>query len=305
MTEGGFARDMRPRMIATILGAVAPVLLTALLGYGWTRSGRSFDAPTLTLLVSDIGTPCLIFSTYIHAQIPPAAFAATAAAACAIIAAFFVVMGAVLRAAGLNLRTYLPSMVFGNTGNLGIPLALYAFGPEGLGYAIVFVTITSICNFTLGQGIAAGAVDWRAVARMPLIYAVAAGIAASQLGVALPRWLEITLALLGNMAVPLMLLLLGASLGQLKVAALPRAAALSCLRIGMGAGVGFAVTTLFGLQGLAKDALVQQSAMPVAVFNYLFALRYDNSPEEIAGIVVISTLLAILTTPLLLALLLG
>ena len=68
----------------------------------------------------------------------------------------------------------------------------------------------------------------------------------------------------------------------------------------MGVGVGAAITTLFGLEGVAKAALIQQSAMPVAVFNYLFALRWNNQPEEIAGVVVVSTLAAIVTAPALL-----
>jgi predicted permease len=287
-------------MYGTILGAVAPVLLTALVGYLWTRNGRSFDAPTMTLLATEIGTPCLVFATYVNSTIPPGAFTVTAAAGLTIITACFVIASLVLRVCGLSLKTYLPSMVFGNTGNLGIPLALYAFGPQGLSYAIVFVTITSIANFTVGQGIAAGTVDWRGIARMPIIYAVVLGVGTSALGIELPRWLLNTVTLLGNIAVPLMLLMLGASLGRLRVAAFPRAFALSILRIGMGASVGFAVTALFGLHGLARAALIQQSAMPAAVFNYLFALRYDNQPEEVAGIVVISTLAAIVTAPALL-----
>ncbi|MGH7034596.1 MAG: AEC family transporter [Stellaceae bacterium] len=292
-------------MIETILGAIVPVLLTASLGYAWTRAGRSFDSAMLTLLVADIGTPCLIVSTFAKTAIPPAAFAQSAAAAIVILLCFLVLGGAALRLAGLSLRTYLPAMSFPNTGNLGLPLALYAFGPEGLSYAIVFFTFCSLSNFTLGQAIAAGTVNWRAIGRMPIIYAVAAGIAVSALHHPLPLWLGNTLSLLGGITVPLMLLLLGVSLGRLSVAAFPRAFALSILRIGMGVTVGAAITTLFGLEGTAKAALIQQSAMPVAVFNYLFALRWNNQPEEIAGIVVVSTLAAIVTAPVLLYFLLG
>ncbi|HXS39183.1 MAG TPA: AEC family transporter [Stellaceae bacterium] len=287
-------------MIDTILGAIVPVLLTASLGYAWTRAGRSFDSAMLTLLVTDIGTPCLIVSTFAKTAIPPGAFAQSAAAAIVILLCFLVLGAAVLRIAGLRLRTYLPAMSFPNTGNLGLPLALYAFGPEGLSYAIVFFTFCSLSNFTLGQAIAAGTVNWRAIARMPIIYAVVIGVALSALQRPLPLWLGNTLSLLGGITVPLMLLLLGVSLGRLSVAAFPRAFALSILRIGMGVGVGAAITTLFGLEGVAKAALIQQSAMPVAVFNYLFALRWNNQPEEIAGVVVVSTLAAIVTAPALL-----
>lgn len=292
-------------MIEIILGAVVPVLLVASIGYAWTRAGREFDSASLTLLVTEIGTPFLVFSTFAKTAIPPSAFAASAAATIAILASFVVVAALILRLLRLPWRTYLPALAFPNTGNLGLPLALYAFGPEGLSYAIVFFTFCSLTNFTAGQAIAAGSVNWRAILRMPILYAAALGVGVSVLGIELPRWLANTASLLGSITVPLMLLMLGVSLGKLRVATFPRALLLALLRIGMGASVGFAVTTLFGLHGIAKAALIQQSAMPVAVFNYLFALRYNNQPEEIAGIVVVSTLAAIVTTPALLYFLLG
>jgi len=287
-------------MIDIILGAVVPVLLTAALGYGWTRAGRSFDSTALTLLVTDIGTPSLVFSTFARTSISAGAFAASAAASVIILLGFVIAAAIILRLVGLPLRTYLPSLSFPNTGNLGLPLALYAFGQEGLSYAIVFFTFCSLTNFTAGQAIAAGTVNWRGILRMPIIYAVILGVAASQLDFALPRWLANTVNLLGSITVPLMLLMLGVSLAKLRVAAFPRAFALAMLRIGMGAAIGLAVTSLFGLDGIARAALVQQAAMPVAVFNYLFALRWNNQPEEIAGIVVVSTIAAIFTAPTLL-----
>lgn len=287
-------------MIETILTAIAPVVLTALIGYFWTRSGRSIEATELTQIVTEIGTPCLVFSTFAKMSVPAGAFAATAAASLTILVGFLVVASLVLKLAGLSLRTYLPSMAFPNTGNLGIPLALYAFGSEGLAYAIVFLCFTSVMNFTIGQAIAAGTMSWRAIVKMPIIYAVALGLAVTESGIALPQFLGNTISLLGSITVPLMLLMLGVSLGSLRVAAFPRALMLSLLRIGMGTGLGFAVTALFGLHGAARAAIIMQSSMPAAVFNYLFALRWHNNPEEVAGIVVVSTLVTIATAPTLL-----
>jgi malate permease and related proteins len=291
-------------VIETILTAIAPVMLTALIGYFWTRSGRRIEAQGLTQIVTEIGTPCLVFSTFAKMSVPAGAFGATAAASLTILIGFLIVAALVLKLCGLSLRTYLPSMAFPNTGNLGIPLALYAFGSEGLAYAIVFLCFTSVMNFTIGQAIAAGTMSWRAIAKMPIIYAVVLGLAVTEAGVAVPQFLANTISLLGSITVPLMLLMLGVSLGSLRVAAFPRALMLSLLRIGMGAGLGFAVTALFGLHGAARAAIVMQSSMPAAVFNYLFALRWHNNPEEVAGIVVVSTLVTVATAPTLLYLLL-
>jgi malate permease and related proteins len=292
-------------VIETILTAIAPVMLTALIGYFWTRSGRSIEAQGLTQIVTEIGTPCLVFSTFAKMSVPAGAFAVTAAASLTILIGFLIVATLVLKLCGLRLRTYLPSMAFPNTGNLGIPLALYAFGQEGLAYAIVFLCFTSVMNFTIGQAIAAGTMSWRAILKMPIIYAVALGLVVTETGITLPQFLINTIGLLGSLTVPLMLLMLGVSLGSLRVAAFPRAFMLSLLRVGMGAGLGFAVTAFFGLTGAARAAVIMQSSMPAAVFNYLFALRYQNQPEEVAGIVVVSTLVTIATAPALLYFLLG
>jgi predicted permease len=292
-------------VIETILTAIAPVMLTALIGYFWTRSGRSIEANGLTQIVTEIGTPCLVFSTFAKMSVPAGAFAVTAAASLTILIGFLIIASLVLKLCGLSLRIYLPSMCFPNTGNLGIPLALYAFGNEGLAYAIVFLCFTSVMNFTIGQAIAAGTMSWRAIVKMPIIYAVVLGIAVTEFGIPLPQFLGNTIGLLGSITVPLMLLMLGVSLGSLRVAAFPRAFLLSLLRVGMGAGLGFAVTAFFGLHGAARAAVIMQSSMPAAVFNYLFALRYQNQPEEVAGIVVVSTLVTIATAPTLLYFLLG
>jgi predicted permease len=291
-------------VIETILTAIAPVMLTALIGYFWTRSGRSIEANGLTQIVTEIGTPCLVFSTFAKMSVPAGAFAVTAAASLTILIGFLIIASLVLKLCRLSLRIYLPSMCFPNTGNLGIPLALYAFGNEGLAYAIVFLCFTSVMNFTIGQAIAAGTMSWRAIVKMPIIYAVVLGVAVTEFGVPVPQFLGNTIGLLGSLTVPLMLLMLGVSLGSLRVSAFPRAFMLSLLRVGMGAGLGFAVTSFFGLTGAARAAVIMQSSMPAAVFNYLFALRYQNQPEEVAGIVVVSTLVTIATVPALLYVLL-
>jgi predicted permease len=268
-------------------------------GYLWVRSERPLDTKSLTPLVTEVGTPCLVFATLAKTAVRPEAVEALATVTALL--GFAAVGAVVLTLAGLRLRTYLPAVVFPNAGNLGLPVALYGFGPEGLGYAIVFFAISSIGNYTVGQAITAGAADWRAFLRMPLVYAAVLGLAASALQWEVPSPLTNTLALIGGVTIPLMLLMLGASLARLRVVALGRAAAISCLRIGGGACIGFAVAALFDLSGTAASVLVLQCSMPVAVYNYLFAQRWNNQPEEIAGLVVVSTFAAAFTIPALLS----
>lgn len=287
-------------MLLLIASVVLPVLVTVGIGFMWTRLGYKLESRDLTALISDVATPCLVIGTFQTSRLSFEAFTAVAAAAGTAIALFAVVGALLLWVTGLRIRTFLPSIAFPNAGNLGLPLSLYAFGPEGLGYAIAFFAISSVANYTLGQAIAAGQANWRGLLRLPLLYAVAIGIALSFWGVELPSPIAKTITLIGNLTVPLMLLMLGASLSRLKVTAFGRAAAVSAFRIGGGALIGTLVAMLFDLTGSMKAVLILQSANPVAVYNYLFAQRWNNEPEEVAGVVVLSTVVSTVTIPLLL-----
>ena len=290
-------------MLDVVLSSVLPVLCTIVLGFLWVRWGYALDSKVLTPIVVDIGTPCLIVSTLLKAQITPEAFATVALASCVAIAAFAAIGSLALWALGLPLRTYLPSIAFPNAGNLGLPLALYAFGPEGLGYAIVFFAISSVGNHSIGQALAAGAVNFKALARMPLLYAIAVGLVGSYFRVTPPAWLANTLALIGGLAIPVMLLMLGGTLARLQIATLSRGLGLSALRIGAGAVIGVIVANLFALAEPAKAVLILQCAMPVAVYCYLYAERWECDPEEVAGLVFLSTAASIVTVPILLGIL--
>ena len=197
---------------------------------------------------------------------------------------------AVLKSAGLSVSIYLPSLAFPNTGNLGLPLAYYAFGNEGLNYAIAIFAVVAISNHTLGQTISAGRSKWRTVISNPVIPAVFFGIIFFYYQINMPVWLDNTLEILSGLTIPLMLLMLGTSLASIPVTTFARSSWLSIVRIGMGLGVGIGLSYIFGFTGAAKGAFILQCAMPVAVYNYVYSQMYDKGPEEVASLVVVSTI---------------
>jgi predicted permease len=183
---------------------------------------------------------------------------------------------------------------------MGLPLCLFAFGEEGLALGIIFFTVFVAIQFTLGISVAAGRLSVRTLVRTPLTWACLLGIALQLAGIGLPRWVDNTIGLVGDLAIPMMLLTLGVALANLKVTSLWRSIVLSLGRLGIGLAVGLGIAEILGLEGAARGVLVLESAMPVAVLNYLFAARYDRSPEEIAGLVLVSTTLSFVTLPALL-----
>jgi hypothetical protein len=138
-----------------------------------------------------------------------------------------------------------------------------------------------------------------------VVYAVAIALALMATGTRPPKFVAGALETLGYMAIPIMLLALGVSLARLSPGKIRVSGFVAVLRLALGFAGGWGVATLFGLDGAARGVLIIQSAMPAAVFNYLWAQVYGRDSAAVAGVVVISTALAFLLLPLILAAALG
>jgi len=160
--------------------------------------------------------------------------------------------------------------------------------------------ISTLCAFTLGSALVSGTFTASSVLGNPIFYAVLVTLLVLGLDLPVPGFVLDTTTLLGELTIPLMLIALGVSLGRIEVRNLRGSLLLSLLRLLTGFGVSLGVATLLGLEGATRGVLIVQGTMPVAVFAYLFAVRYERKPEEVAGAVVISTTLSFLTLPLLL-----
>ncbi len=287
-------------MFAEIFSIIAPVFLCAGIGLAWAKKGVPYETEFVTRLVTNVGFPCLIFVSLVKADITPEAMGTMGFAALVTTLLFAAIAAPLLRLFRLELRTFLPSMMFANTGNMGLPIILFAFGEPGLALGISYFAVSALLVFILGPAIAAGTAKPAEVLKIPLVWAVIAALAVKFSGLTVFPWLFNTLDLLGGFAIPLMLITLGVSLAGLKVKSLPRSVALSALRLVMGFGVGWGTAAVLGYEGAARGVLIIECTMPVAVFNYLYAQLHDNRPEEVAGIVLVSTTLSFLTLPALL-----
>lgn len=286
------------QVFGILFDVVAPVFLIVGVGYWWARAGKPYDANVVTLLVNTISTPCLVIDmlTRPGLTIPALGQMGLASAMCLALAAL---LGwGMTRVMGLPARTYLPPMIWSNGGNMGLPLCLFAFGELGLGLAIAWFAVSSISNYTIGQALAAGGMTFREVARMPMAWAIVTAVTLVATGVSLPTVAQRAVSLLGGLTVPLMLISLGYALASLRVASYGRSVVFALGRLVGGFAIGWLVATLLGLEGAARGVVVIQSGMPAAVLNYLFAVRYNNDPQEVASIVVISTVFSLVALPL-------
>lgn len=288
-------------LLLTVLEIVAPVFLLASVGFVWVKLGFDYRIQFVTRLAMTLSVPCLIFTALMKTQIAPDAL--TTVSLAAIVAYGLVTLGCavLVRAGRLEMRTYLAPLIMGNTGNLGLPLALFAFGEEGLGYAVVIFAIMAIYSFTAGVWLVSGGGSLSKVIKEPLVGATLLGGLFMWQDWQTPRFLTNTLELIGQMAIPLMLITLGVAVARLKPLSITRAIWLSVLKAALCIAAAWFAGRWFALDQVPFAVLVLQVATPVAVTSYLLAAKYEADADSVAGLVVVSTLLSVGYIPLTLA----
>lgn len=284
-------------MIAQLFPIIFPVFSCALIGFLWAKFNKPFDTNTIGQLVMSISAPCLVISTLSQTQLDSDLFWQMAGVTLITVLASLIFSFAVVRFSKVNYKTFLPSLVFVNTGNMGLPLCLFAFGDQGLAYGIVFFMVMTVLHFSLGLAMVSGNSIIKTLLSNPLVHSVWIAVLLQVSKWQIPTWLMNTIDLLGQFAIPLMLIALGVSLASLAVNNLLVSIKFSLLRICGGFTIAWVICELLAIDGVMRNVLILQSSMPAAVFNYLIAERYQQGPQVVAGIVVTSTLLAFVFLP--------
>ncbi|MGB0504329.1 MAG: AEC family transporter, partial [Thalassolituus sp.] len=244
-------------MYFQIFTVLFPVILCAFLGALWARSGQRYDSDFVSRLVLNIGAPALILSTLSQVAIDPSLFA-DIAIACVLVSLTMALLGFVIpRLLGDDVRTYLPSFVFPNVGNMGLPVCMFAFGEQGLALALIFFMVLSVAHFPVGILMAGGreAGGLMGIIKMPILYAIALAVLLMMSGAVLPGFLNNAVSLIGAMTIPLMLITLGVSLYSLKVSGWGKALLYSLIRILGGLSAGLLVVWWLDIEGVARSVV--------------------------------------------------
>lgn len=290
---------MMEEVVEIIFGVVSPVAICALIGFVWIKRGGPFDKEMVTRLVTNVGVPCLVFSTIVGVELNHQQFYQMGFASLLTSALFMTLGWGILRVLGFSIRTYLNPIAFANTGNMGLSLCLLAFGEQGLALGIAYFVVNVLILVTLGISIVSNSYRLSDIFRQPFIYAAGLSIFFLLSDVGVPDIALNTTKLLGNFTIPLMLITLGVSLAQLKIEDFAKSLVISIIRLALGLGVGFGVAAMLGMTGEARAVLIIMCAMPVAVFTFLLAETYSDEGKPVAGAVVISTLMAFPVLPVL------
>lgn len=295
------------QLLTILFSQIAPILVTA--GTGFTV-GRIFkiDLRSISRLAFYIFSPCLVFVSLYQVKVSAADFGRMAIFTAATI--LLLGLAALLfgRLIGLN-RQMLAGVVivnmFANGGNYGLPLTTFAFGQTALAQAVVYYVVSTMLVYSLGIVVASsGRAGLRqtvaGVFKVPVIYALALATLLRLTGLELPDMLLRAVTLLSGAALPVMLVVLGLQLAQVRRPDnLKVVLTASIFQLLSGPAIGLLVALAVGLSGAARQAGVLEASMPTAVITTILAVEYDIDPVFVTGTVLVTTLLSPLTlTPL-------
>lgn len=292
-------------MLVEIFNVLAPVLVCASIGFVWARSNHDYPSEFISRLVFNVAAPCLVISSIGQVQLSLGALIEMAGATFMALALVFCMGFVLIKLLGHDVRTYIVSLAFPNIGNMGLPLCLFAFGPEGLALAVAYFMVISIAHFSIGMAIASGEkMTLKHFYGNPILWAIVISCVFVGFDLEQPVWFANSVGLIGQATIPLMLITLGVSLAQIQVSQWGVGLLYSVLRITLGLAAALITVEVLELEGVTKNVVILQGIMPVAVFNYLFALKAQRNVETLASLVMISTLLAMVVIPVVLSFLL-
>ena len=194
----------------------------------------------------------------------------------------------------------LPPLIMPNTGNMGLPICLFAYGSQGLGVSASISALIILCHFTLGVFLAARKFSLDVIIKSPPFYAIIVAVILLYYDFHLPVFIENTTFLLMYATIFLILMSLGIALTRFKVFSFKKALICSIGRVIVGPIIGFLLIKYFKLTGFAAGVLLIQCSMPSAVLNYLVASIYSPKKiiDSVASTIVVSTVMSFFTIPI-------
>ena len=290
---------------------ILPIFLVASIGYG-LRKRLGLDKKTLSSLSFYAFSPALVFTTLVNSGLPGwelLQLGVFAVAVTLMMAMVAFMAGKLMRLPRIDIVALILVVMIVNSGNYGLTLNQLRFGEEGLARASIYFGISTILVFTLGVFIASmGQASWqdslRRLVRLPAPYAVLLALIVYSLSIPIPSPLMRSIEIAAAGAIPVMLVVLGMQIADLKsITRVRLAIPASMIRLLIGPVVAVLVAGFIGLQGLSRATSIIEASMPTAVITTILATEFDVRPGLVTSTVVLSTLLSAITLPLVITLL--
>jgi len=287
-------------MLIRIVAILFPLFAIVAAGYFVARRLKP-DMGDVNRLNMDVFVPALVFGAMAGSDVRLEDYLSLALAAALVVMGLGVIGWAVARAAGIAPKTLVPPMMFNNCGNLGLPLAVLAFGDAALAPAVVLFVISNVLHYSYGAWLLDHRTRLLTLWRTPSLLATLAGLAVNLGSFAVWPPLLTAVNMLGQICVPLMLFALGVRLADTRLGALGFGLFGAVLRPVAGLLMAGAVLLLVPLPPREAALLLVFGALPPAVLNYMFAERYGQEPDKVASMVLIGNMASVVSLPIALA----
>tara|TARA_Y100000590_G_C15697507_1_gene1005671 strand:- start:395 stop:1294 length:900 start_codon:yes stop_codon:yes gene_type:complete len=277
-----------------------PVFFIVGIGYFLGKKSPNLDTSFITNYSANFGTPALVIFALTSSGITFNLFAEYFIYSLIAIICFSITGIIFLILMKKDYIRELPPFILPNTGNMGIPICLFAYGSLGMGVAAAISTIVVLLHFTLNIFLAKKKFDINVIIKSPSFYAVLVAVTFLYLDIETPVFVLNTVMLLAYAMIVLILMSLGVALTQLKVFSLKNSIISSIGRVIIGPVIGYIIIKVFNLSGFAAGVLLIQSSMPSAILTYLIASMYSSKEtvDNISSMIVVSTLMSLITVPI-------
>ena len=277
-----------------------PVFFIIGIGYFLGKKNPEVDTTFIANFAGNIGSPAMVFYAITTTGITYEIFLEYFIYSLFAIFGFSLIGILFLKILKKDIITELPPFILPNTGNMGLPLCLFAYGNQGLGIAATIASLVILFHFTLGIFLASKKLKFQILLKSPPFYAIIVSVLFLYYEIETPTFLINTTMMLTYAAIFLILMSLGIALTRFKVFSFKSALISSVGRVILGPVIGFIIIKFFNLSGFAAGVLLIQCSMPSAVLTYLVGSLYSSKEvvDSIASMIVVSTIMSFLTVPI-------
>jgi predicted permease len=277
-----------------------PVFFIVGIGFLLGKKNPNFDTSFITTYAGNFGTPALVIFALTAGGVSFEVFKEIFFYALILLSAFGIVGLIFLVLMKKDYIRELPPFFLPNTGNMGIPICLFAYGELGMGIAAAISSLVVLLHFTLNIFLAKRAFDFQTIFKSPSFYAIIVTVLFLYFEQPVPQFVMNTVMLLAYGMIVMILMSLGVALTQMKVFSFKDAVITSTGRVIIGPLIGLTVIKLFDLSGVSAGVILIQSSMPSAILCYLVASMYSPKVivDNISSTIVVSTIMSLVTIPI-------
>ena len=279
---------------------IFPVFFVVGIGYYLGKKNPKIDTSFITNFGANIGSPAIVFYSVATTGLSLDIFKSYFLYYLLAIICFSFIGMIFLSFMKKDVIMELPPFILPNTGNMGLPICLFAYGSQGLGVAGAISSLIILFHFTLGVFLASKKFNFEIIIKSPSFYAIVISVLFLYFDIEAPSFIVNTTMLLTYATIFLILMSLGIALTRLKVFSFYKALISSIARVIIGPIIGFLIIKSFNLSGYAAGVLLIQCSMPSAILNYLVGSMYSPKKvvDNIASMIVVSTVLSFVTIPI-------